>query len=81
MTRIITLDEEAASLSDGALALIKALKTFETDVLSKVSQELRDRQSLGSVADQTKLCREGLESLRERLMLEAAGNVVVTRRR
>jgi hypothetical protein len=81
MTRIITLDQEAASLSDGALALIKALKSFETDVLANASQALRDRQGLGGLADQTKLYRESLESLRERLMLEAAGDVVVTRRR
>jgi hypothetical protein len=81
MTRIVTLDEEAASLSEGALTLIKALKTFEADVLSKASQDLRNRHGLGSVGDQTKLCREALESLRERLMLEAAGNVVITTRR
>jgi inosine/xanthosine triphosphate pyrophosphatase family protein len=72
MTRIITLDSEAAALSDGALALIEALKTFENDVLSKAGDELTERQNLVSIANDTKLCRQKLESLRERLMLAAA---------
>jgi hypothetical protein len=81
MTRIITLDPEAALLSDGALALIKAIKTFEKDVLPKVSAEMKERQGLGGIPLQVKLCRETLESLRERLVLSAAGDEVPIRRR
>ena len=81
MTRIITLEPEAASLSDGALALVRAIKTFENDVLPKVSAEMKELRGLGSVSEQTKLCRESLEALRERLMLAAAGDEIVTRRR
>ena len=73
MTRIVTLDAEAAALSDGALALIAALKTFENDVLPRVGSETRERQNLVSVVEETKLYRQTLESLRERLMLAAAG--------
>jgi hypothetical protein len=81
MTRIITLDPEAALLSEGTLALIQAIKAFENEVLPKVSTEMKERQGLGSVSEQTKLCRESLEALRERLMLAAAGDEIITRRR
>jgi hypothetical protein len=81
MTRVITLAPESAALSEGALALIKAIKTFEKDVLPSVSAEVREREGLAAIAEQTKACRQSLESLREKLMLAAAGNAVLPRRR
>jgi hypothetical protein len=74
MTRIVTLDPEAAALSDGALTLIKAIKTFENEVLPKAAAATKERHDLEGVADRTKMCRHKLEALREALMLAAAGD-------